>query len=97
MLNLIMPDILMQDMDGYSVFTTLTHQDKTREIPVVFITSISGNLFEDSGSGMQNEFSSSGFCNESSGVTAVGLLSEAFLSHPENTSTPDKSDAPFPV
>ena len=44
--DLILLDVLMPDMDGYEVLRRLKRTDKTKEIPVIFITGIKA---EDSG------------------------------------------------
>jgi CheY-like chemotaxis protein len=38
--DVIMLDIIMPDMDGYEVFSRLKNGEKTREIPVIFITGL---------------------------------------------------------
>lgn len=38
--DLILLDVLMPEMDGYSVIRILKHDDKTRDIPVIFVTSL---------------------------------------------------------
>ena len=38
--DLILLDVLMPDMDGYEVIASLKNADKTREIPVIFITGL---------------------------------------------------------
>jgi len=38
--DLILLDILMPEMDGYQVFETLKGSDKTKHIPVIFITGL---------------------------------------------------------
>ncbi|MBF0295525.1 MAG: SpoIIE family protein phosphatase [Magnetococcales bacterium] len=38
--DLILMDIVMPDMDGYEVCTRLKGEEKTREIPVIFVTSM---------------------------------------------------------
>jgi PleD family two-component response regulator len=40
--DVIMLDIIMADMDGYEVFSILKNEEKTREIPVIFITGLAG-------------------------------------------------------
>ena len=47
--DLILLDILMPDMDGYQVFTSLQNLDKTANIPVIFITGLSNNSDEKKG------------------------------------------------
>jgi response regulator RpfG family c-di-GMP phosphodiesterase len=38
--DLILLDIIMPDMDGYDVFKELKIMDKTKSIPVIFVTSL---------------------------------------------------------
>jgi CheY-like chemotaxis protein len=38
--DLILLDVLMPDMDGYAVIDTLKKSDKTKDIPVIFITGL---------------------------------------------------------
>jgi len=38
--DLILLDIIMPDMDGYEVITTLKASEKTKDIPVIFITGL---------------------------------------------------------
>jgi diguanylate cyclase (GGDEF)-like protein len=45
--NLILLDILMPDMDGYAVIAKLKKMDSTKEIPVIFITSLDGEHNEE--------------------------------------------------
>ena len=40
--DLILLDIIMPDMDGYDVITKLKASDKTKDIPVIFITGLTG-------------------------------------------------------
>jgi len=40
--DLILLDIIMPGMDGYDVFEALKESDVTRDIPVIFITGLSG-------------------------------------------------------
>jgi len=40
--DLILLDIIMPDMDGYEVLTKLKTSDKTKNIPIIFITGLSG-------------------------------------------------------
>jgi diguanylate cyclase (GGDEF)-like protein len=47
--DLILLDIIMSDMSGYEVITELKNSDRTREIPVVFITGLSGVEDEEKG------------------------------------------------
>jgi len=44
--DLILLDILMPEMDGYEVFAELKASDKTREIPIIFITGLSESSHE---------------------------------------------------
>ena len=47
--DLILLDIIMSDMSGYEVITELKNSDRTREIPVIFITGLSGVEDEEKG------------------------------------------------
>jgi len=47
--DLILLDIIMTDMSGYEVITKLKNSDRTREIPVIFITGLSGVEDEEKG------------------------------------------------
>ena len=47
--DLILLDVIMPDMSGYEVITELKNSDRTREIPVVFITGLSGVEDEEKG------------------------------------------------
>jgi len=47
--DVILLDILMPDMDGYDVLRTLKNTEHTRDIPVLFITSLSGQVNEEKG------------------------------------------------
>ena len=47
--DLILLDIIMPDMSGYEVITELKNSDRTREIPVIFITGLSGVEDEEKG------------------------------------------------
>ena len=50
--DVILLDIVMPEMDGYAVIATLKNSDKTREIPVVFITGLSNADDEERGLNM---------------------------------------------
>jgi len=41
--DLILLDILMPGMDGFEVLSTLKNSEKTRNIPVIFVTGLSGD------------------------------------------------------
>ena len=47
--DLILLDIIMPDMDGYEVFNALRASDKTKGIPIVFITGLSDSDNESKG------------------------------------------------
>ncbi len=47
--DLILLDILMPDMDGYDVLTSLRAQAATRDIPVIFVTSMGASSEEERG------------------------------------------------
>ena len=47
--DLIMLDVIMPEMDGYDVITELKSSEKTKNIPVVFITGLSGPGEEEKG------------------------------------------------
>jgi diguanylate cyclase (GGDEF)-like protein len=47
--DLILLDVIMTDMSGYEVITELKNSDRTREIPVIFITGLSGVEDEEKG------------------------------------------------
>ncbi|MDR3019926.1 MAG: response regulator, partial [Treponema sp.] len=47
--DIILLDIVMSDMDGYSVITALKNSEKTRNIPVIFITGLSSAEDEEKG------------------------------------------------
>ena len=47
--DVILLDILMNGMDGYAVITELKKSEKTKNIPVIFITSLSGDINEEKG------------------------------------------------
>jgi diguanylate cyclase (GGDEF)-like protein len=49
--DLILLDILMPDMDGYEVLSVLQQSDKTKHIPVIFITGL--NSLEDQKKGLK--------------------------------------------
>jgi DNA-binding response OmpR family regulator len=44
--DLIILDIKMPDIDGWSVCNTLKHCDETRDIPVVFLSALSGDTIK---------------------------------------------------
>ena len=50
--DVILLDIRMPDMDGYKVFSALKASDKTREIPVIFVTALSKAGDEEKGLAM---------------------------------------------
>ena len=41
--DLILLDVVMPDMSGYEAITTLKESDETKEIPVIFVTGLSGS------------------------------------------------------
>ena len=47
--DVILLDVLMPDMDGYEVLVQLKHGEKTRTIPVIFITGLGGADNEEKG------------------------------------------------
>jgi len=47
--DLILLDVIMSDMSGYEVITELKNSDHTREIPVIFITGLTGVEDEEKG------------------------------------------------
>jgi len=47
--DLVLLDIIMPDMSGYEVITELKNSDRTREIPIIFITGLSGVEDEEKG------------------------------------------------
>ena len=47
--DLILLDIVMPEMDGYAVITALKNSEKTRDIPVIFISGLSDNEAEEAG------------------------------------------------
>jgi PleD family two-component response regulator len=50
--DVILLDIIMKDMDGYEVFSRLKHDEKTREIPVIFTTGLASVEDEEKGLNM---------------------------------------------
>jgi putative two-component system response regulator len=50
--SLILLDIMMPEMDGYEVFERLRADERTRQIPVIFITALSDEQDEAKGLGM---------------------------------------------
>ncbi|MCL2230681.1 MAG: ATP-binding protein [Treponema sp.] len=44
--DIILLDVLMPDMDGYDVITALKNSEKTRDIPVIFITGLDNSSAE---------------------------------------------------
>ena len=47
--DVILLDIHMHDMDGYEVITALKKSEKTKDIPVIFITGLAGDESEEKG------------------------------------------------
>jgi len=47
--DLILLDIVMPEMDGYEILSLLKNAEKTREIPVIFITGLTGDVNETKG------------------------------------------------
>ena len=47
--DIILLDIIMPDMDGYDVLSVLKKQEKTRNIPVIFVTGLSSPDDEEKG------------------------------------------------
>jgi len=47
--DLILLDIVMPEMDGYEILSLLKNEEKTREIPVIFITGLTGDVNETKG------------------------------------------------
>lgn len=47
--DLILLDVMMPDMDGFSVLERLRQQDMTAEIPVIFVTALDAELDEEQG------------------------------------------------
>ncbi|MCL2456279.1 MAG: response regulator, partial [Defluviitaleaceae bacterium] len=45
--DIILLDILMPDIDGYEVISSLKHSEKTRNIPVIFITGLNNADYEE--------------------------------------------------
>jgi len=41
--DLILLDIIMEDIDGYTVFSMLKASEKTKDIPVIFITGLNSS------------------------------------------------------
>jgi PleD family two-component response regulator len=50
--DVILLDIIMKDMNGYEVFSRLKHDEKTREIPVIFTTGLASIDDEEKGLNM---------------------------------------------
>jgi len=47
--DLILLDILMPGMDGYEVITAIRKSDKTKHIPVIFVTGLNSSDYEEIG------------------------------------------------
>jgi len=47
--DIILLDIIMPEMDGYEVLTALKASEKTRNIPVIFVTGLSDHVSEEKG------------------------------------------------
>ena len=47
--DLILLDIIMPDMDGYEIIKALKSSDATKDIPVIFVTGLSGSAEESKG------------------------------------------------
>ena len=47
--DLILLDIMMPDMDGYEVLSQLRQDERTRDIPVIFVTTMDGVVDEEKG------------------------------------------------
>lgn len=47
--DLILLDIIMPDIDGYKVLSVIQEDEKTKKIPVIFITAYNGNQHEQRG------------------------------------------------
>jgi diguanylate cyclase (GGDEF)-like protein len=47
--DVILLDIVMPEMDGYEVLSILKNEEETREIPVIFVTGLSGSEDEEKG------------------------------------------------
>jgi CheY-like chemotaxis protein len=50
--DIILLDIIMPDMDGYEVLSRLKNEEKTKDIPVVFITGLGSTHDEEKGISM---------------------------------------------
>ncbi|MCL2230668.1 MAG: response regulator [Treponema sp.] len=51
--DIVLLDIIMQDMSGYEVLKVLKSEEKTKEIPVIFITGLEGKEDEEKGLALQ--------------------------------------------
>ncbi|MDR2569089.1 MAG: response regulator, partial [Oscillospiraceae bacterium] len=47
--DVILLDIILPDMDGYSIITALKESETTRHIPVIFISSLTDSVDEEKG------------------------------------------------